>query len=693
MVPPKRVLLFLVCVPIMSAGSSDFFQGLTPWSSFGGEETPMSVLCGDQTPLPITRFIAHDLAAASSAGSSSHEPWVPEAVAAPPPAVPSSCPSAPAAVAAPEQPVLPEAGRKRLRSKTPRPPGFAPPSLEPSASDSVHRLSLPPAVAAAHGLGVGALVVAAVPPARSGGGGVPAAATPGRPPAAPVEPTPGVGIWTGYEDLVFHEHRQKYWYVYRKFKRWLDVRVHALTDEEIVQPRGRELVKCRNNWKTTSKVLKSSVVQEFMAATQAPQELKTWAATVWGPTTESEPSADSTYGIRGQLALLTYQGDWGLFQETSLPAAGALDEAESADDPFHEVVARLRLFPVLFSLWKEFLQFVMVLRQRFSCENWAASCELCPKTWSESKQVRIHFHMCLKHNKIMTSRSRDLVVWRDSRPFISHHCTHLQQRAGHGWAGMYYVVAPKFGAVFQESSKAAFLEFPVNPDWVMTMISSEKMSIRVGREQLIKCGKGLTRRLADLERLSQARREVQLEARVREVQRHMASSARRFHEFPIVRQWLAAASQPFQMRKKFLVLEGPSGVGKTEFVRALFGASRTLELNCASCGLSPDLRQMNPLLHRLVLFDEASPEMVLKNRKLFQAPATLVDLGHSPTGMNVYRVWLNDAVLVVNSNRWSADCLKQSHEDRAWLAANQVLVFVNAPMWDNSPPADPAPSQ
>ena len=95
---------------------------------------------------------------------------------------------------------------------------------------------------------------------------------------------------------------------------------------------------------------------------------------------------------------------------------------------------------------------------------------------------------------------------------------------------------------------------------------------------------------------------------------------------------------------------------------------------------------MDPDKHRLVLFDEASPELVLKNRKLFQAPAALIDLGHSPTGMNVYRVWLNDAVLVVNSNRWSSDCMKQSAEDRAWLVANQVLVIVTGPMWDTSPP-------
>ena len=131
-----------------------------------------------------------------------------------------------------------------------------------------------------------------------------------------------------------------------------------------------------------------------------------------------------------------------------------------------------------------------------------------------------------------------------------------------------------------------------------------------------------------------------------------------------------------------MVIEGSSGLGKTEFVRAMYGAERTLELNCATCGRSPDLRQHDPLLHRCILFDEATPSMVVANRKLFQAPATWVDLGHSPTGRDVYRVFLNDTVLVVCSNGWSAECEKLPFEDdREWLQKNCVLVIVHGPMF------------
>ena len=132
------------------------------------------------------------------------------------------------------------------------------------------------------------------------------------------------------------------------------------------------------------------------------------------------------------------------------------------------------------------------------------------------------------------------------------------------------------------------------------------------------------------------------------------------------------------------MIEGPSGLGKTEYARAIHGPDHTLELNCANCGHSPDLRQHSPLTHKVVLFDEAAPAMVAANRKLFQAPAAWVDLGHSPTGRDVYRVLLCGSILIVCSNGWSAQCARlKSADDRDWLSKNSVVVEISEPMWDS----------
>ena len=74
--------------------------------------------------------------------------------------------------------------------------------------------------------------------------------------------------------------------------------------------------------------------------------------------------------------------------------------------------------------------------------------------------------------------------------------------------------------------------------------------------------------------------------------------------------------------------------------------------------------------------------MILANRKVFQAPATWIDLGHSPTGRDVYKVFLNESVLVVCSNGWSAQCESlKLQDDKDWLEKNSVLVVLHGPMY------------
>lgn len=268
-----------------------------------------------------------------------------------------------------------------------------------------------------------------------------------------------------------------------------------------------------------------------------------------------------------------------------------------------------------------------------------------------------------------------------STPHRAAHLGVFTARHLAGNAGLYYLTAPKRGKVHSRSSKAPHTGFGVSPDWVFSLVSGHKMDIQDGRTELIACGKGLVRRLADLDRLEHARREVRLSVRIEEIQRAQEASALDFRRMPQVEDWLAEASRPMQRRKRFLVLEGPSGVGKTEFTRSLRGPSRTLELNCAGCRF-PDLRSFDPEVHQLILFDEGLPEMVSAHRKLFQCPPVQVDLGHSPTGQSVYKVFLNDSVLVICSNGWrEAVAALPNPADRDWIRANQVLVVVESKLF------------
>ena len=137
-------------------------------------------------------------------------------------------------------------------------------------------------------------------------------------------------------------------------------------------------------------------------------------------------------------------------------------------------------------------------------------------------------------------------------------------------------------------------------------------------------------------------------------------------------------------RRKFLVLNGPSRLGKTQFAMSLAPRGRALEVNCAAA-THPPLREFDQSAHSLILFDEASPQMVLDNRKLFQCPNAYVTIGSSPTNSLAYSVYLNDTGLVVATNTWRHELAAMPACDRDWLAANMVYVEVENPLWKSAP--------
>ena len=121
-------------------------------------------------------------------------------------------------------------------------------------------------------------------------------------------------------------------------------------------------------------------------------------------------------------------------------------------------------------------------------------------------------------------------------------------------------------------------------------------------------------------------------------------------------------------------------MGKTAYAMSLFGKAATLEINCMGES-NPQLQGFRHSRHKCVLLDEAAPQMVLLNRKLFQAPNSMVLLAQSKTGCHSYEVYLNDALLVVSSNHWFEALAKLLPSESAWLEANQVCIRVTRPLW------------
>ena len=115
----------------------------------------------------------------------------------------------------------------------------------------------------------------------------------------------------------------------------------------------------------------------------------------------------------------------------------------------------------------------------------------------------------------------------------------------------------------------------------------------------------------------------------------------------------------------------------------MFGnPEHVLEVNCASCP-EPDLREFKPLLHKGILFDEANANMVLRQRKLFQAPPTSVRLGCSTTNCFAYDVFVSVVAMIIAWNTWVSDVKRlKKLEDHRWLRDNAIVVEVgDRPLW------------
>ena len=126
-------------------------------------------------------------------------------------------------------------------------------------------------------------------------------------------------------------------------------------------------------------------------------------------------------------------------------------------------------------------------------------------------------------------------------------------------------------------------------------------------------------------------------------------------------------------RYKFFVMEGRSRTGKSSWAFWLKNdPDKVFYVNCANC-MEPDLRKFNWLKHKIILLDEASPQMVINQKLLMQCPPCLVKLGQSSTNCHAYDVFVSGIMMIICSNTWASDVENlRKKGDRDWIMENQV---------------------
>ena len=375
----------------------------------------------------------------------------------------------------------------------------------------------------------------------------------------------------------------------------------------------------RKDYDSLSQRQKNLILRHFLHRAGAPRWVLQFSVRQW-PCDAAEQKPKLI--LKTQTCLLTFQGDWGVLElGPNLPQDPATDQ----------LTQHVREMLEAQTLWKAFLAFAEPLAAELHAPFWACCMEICLKTFQEQKQLRLHLHLYLK-SEVQQLRC-------ESAKKLRFKCTdpHLKDTlrgkkvAKANWAGAYYCLAPKRGSVFRHGTIQRFRDFPIDPSWIFNMIEGEKIDYLEAKGELIQCGKGLVRRLADLECWHRHRQERLLDEMVARALAGSRAQLKPFPRWPFVDAWLTEATKPLQPRKKCLVLQGPSRTGKTEFVRGLFSLGAVFELNCANLK-DICLDGFDCLRHRAILWDEASAFFGEQQSQGFPTPAVHGRFGPQPNG-------------------------------------------------------------
>ena len=194
-------------------------------------------------------------------------------------------------------------------------------------------------------------------------------------------------------------------------------------------------------------------------------------------------------------------------------------------------------------------------------------------------------------------------------------------------------------------------------------------------QEYLKCVANLGGNLSNLKAVEAEQEKLFFEEKRRIVVEALKNTVRAFHPQPLL-EVFQDQFKVIRSRYNFFVVNGDSCTGKTVWAKHITGnTSEVFYVNCASCP-EPDLRLLKAY-HKVILLDEASPDMILSQKLLIQGPPDFVSLGCSTTNCHAYQVFVSGIQFVICSNKWLSEVENlECVEDREWLRANSIVLDV-----------------
>ena len=392
---------------------------------------------------------------------------------------------------------------------------------------------------------------------------------------------------------------------------------------------------------------------------------KQWDPAVAG---HAPDQVDPSAVIYGATAMLTYQGEWGVLNHSTL---FGYERGLSAD----ALVERVREHARAKELWTEFRIFID--RKVKECLRDVAVCaEICMGTYEATGTVRIHFHAWVDIGKGNSHPAVEF-AFHGTTPHIGF--VPLESSSRIKFAGAFYVSVEKIGSLWTFATVLPWKDYSVIDRWVTGLFAKGKLSASVTENLFLQVVTNAQNNVRNLKFVLEQRSFHDTQFAQAAARKRVKSTFSPWRHLPEVHKWQDHFSKD-ESRYMFLVLDGPSRMGKTRYAEGLVADGRAVVVDCAGA-VTPDLSGFNRQKHDLVLFDELSVEAVIKNKKLFQSSLDSVCLGTSQTNVNILRLWMWRIRLVVASNCWKAEAAKVQNADGAWLKTNSVYVHVAEPLW------------
>jgi hypothetical protein len=423
-----------------------------------------------------------------------------------------------------------------------------------------------------------------------------------------------------------------------------------------------------------SKKAKLKMARAFAALNELPPDMQEYIRTL-----DEKPTENGRNRIQGKCVSLTYNGDWGIVQ-IPVPADYSSEQGR------RKFISTIQVHPAALKLWRLLEAWSVDTCKGFSLFRISQCIELSMHTLGEGI-VRLHVHACLERDTKFNIRVTDAgLEFMGSTPYCKVEDMFTRsQRSGGGRntnQAHYYIQGPKTSKIFSSGKQAPFVDFSVKSEWISSRVQDGKFSLECCREEFVKCGRNVRENLANLDIVTQERTHLAMREHISEVQRRLRLSRMPVHTYEQVEKFHAEFATE-KDRRPLLVINGPSGLGKTTFVRSWCEPDEILELSCEGM-LEPDLREVKFNKTRVVLLDECSATLILSYKKVFMGSPALVTLGSSKTGCYSYKVWTHGVKFVICSNRWHDEVQQLKTSDAQWLQRNTILLQVDACMYIDS---------